>query len=219
MFSGEIGGTDDNGNPNATVQQILDDNSVTSIKFFINAADTKTEGFDYTMRHKNIDFAAGKLGLNLALNINRTKLEGEVKTPTKLANYKNAIFNRKEQSRIISARPNTKLLFGADYKYKKLTAYLNNTYFGEVTWQHATDPNKDQTFSGKVVTDLSLGYEFSDMISFNAQVNNLFDVYPDEIDTKGDVVTDLGGRFKYPWEVNQFGFNGMTFKAGLTFKF
>lgn len=219
VFSGEIGGTDDNGNPNATVQQILDDNSVTSIKFFINAADTKTEGFDYTMRYKNIDFAAGKLGLNLALNINRTKLEGEVKTPTKLANYKNAIFNRKEQSRIISARPNTKLLFGADYKYKKFTAFLNNTYFGEVTWQHATDPNKDQTFSGKVITDVSFGYEFSDMISFNAQVNNLFDVYPDEIDTKGDVVTDLGGRFKYPWEVNQFGFNGMTFKAGLTFKF
>ncbi|MDP2540321.1 TonB-dependent receptor [Tenacibaculum discolor] len=219
VFSGEIGGTDDNGNPNAIVQQILDDNSVTSIKFFINAADTKTEGFDYTMRYKNIDFAAGKLGLNLALNINRTKLEGEVKTPTKLANYKNAIFNRKEQSRIISARPNTKLLFGADYKYKKFTAFLNNTYFGEVTWQHATDPNKDQTFSGKVITDVSFGYEFSDMISFNAQVNNLFDVYPDEIDTKGDFVTDLGGRFKYPWEVNQFGFNGMTFKAGLTFKF
>ncbi len=219
VFSGEIGGTDDDGNPNADVQQILDDNSVTSIKFFINAADTKTEGFDYTMRYKNIDFAAGKLGLNLALNINKTKLEGEVKTPTKLANYKNAIFNRKEQSRIISARPNTKLLFGADYKYKKFTAFLNNTYFGEVTWQHATDPNKDQTFSGKVITDVSFGYEFSDMISFNAQVNNLFDVYPDEIDTKGDVVTDLGGRFKYPWEVNQFGFNGMTFKAGLTFKF
>ncbi|WP_133534961.1 TonB-dependent receptor [Tenacibaculum caenipelagi] len=219
LFSGEIGGTDDNGNPNATVQQILDDYDVTSIKFFINAADTKTEGFDYTMRYKNIDFAAGKLGLNLALNINRTKLEGEVKTPTNLANYKDAIFNRKEQSRIISARPNTKFLFGGDYKYKKFTAYLNNTYFGEVTWQHATDPGKDQTFSGKIITDLSLGYEFSDMISFNAQVNNLFDVYPDEIDTKGDVVTDLGGRFKYPWEVNQFGFNGMTFKAGLTFKF
>ncbi|WP_417784806.1 TonB-dependent receptor [Tenacibaculum sp.] len=219
VFSGEIKGTDDDGNPNATVQQILDDYDVTSIKFFINAADTKTEGFDYTMRYKNIDFAAGKLGLNLALNINRTKLEGEVKTPTKLANYKNAIFNRKEQSRIISARPNTKLLFGADYKYKKFTVYLNNTYFGEVTWQHATDPNKDQTFSGKVITDLSLGYEFSDMISFNAQVNNLFDIYPDVIDTKGDFVTDLGGRFKYPWEVNQFGFNGMTFKAGLTFKF
>jgi iron complex outermembrane receptor protein len=32
-------------------------------------------------------------------------------------------------------------------------------------------------------------------------VNNLLNVYPDLLDTKGDVVTDLGGRFKY--EVNQ----------------
>ncbi|WP_422089611.1 TonB-dependent receptor [Tenacibaculum ovolyticum] len=218
VFSGEIGGVDDNGNANAAVQQVLDDNSVTSIKFFINAADTKTQGFDYSMHYKNIDFASGKLGLNLALNINSTKLEGEVKTPTKLSGYKNAIFNRKEQSRIISARPNTKFLFGANYKLNKFTANLNNTYFGEVTWQHAVDAGKDQTFGGKVVTDLSFGYEFSDVISFTAQVNNLFDVYPDQIDTKGDVVTDLGGRFKYPWEVNQFGFSGTIFKAGLTFK-
>jgi iron complex outermembrane receptor protein len=27
-------------------------------------------------------------------------------------------------------------------------------------------------------------------------VNNLLNVYPDLLDTKGDVVTDLGGRFK-----------------------
>ncbi|MBA6156104.1 TonB-dependent receptor [Tenacibaculum sp. S7007] len=219
LFSGEIGGVDDNGNTNAAIQQILDDNSITSIKFFINAVDTKTEGFDYTMRRRNIDLAGGKLALNLALNINRTKLDGEVNVPNELANYKNAIFNRKEQSRIISARPNTKVLFGGNYEIGKFRAGLNNTYFGEVKWQHATDPGKDQTFRGKVITDLSFGYDFSDKVSANLGVNNLFDIYPDEIDTKGDVVTDLGGRFRYPWEVNQFGFNGMTFKAGLTFKF
>jgi iron complex outermembrane receptor protein len=33
-------------------------------------------------------------------------------------------------------------------------------------------------------------------------VNNLLNV--SKLDTKGDVVTDLGGRFKYAWEVNQF---------------
>ena len=57
------------------------------------------------------------------------------------------------------------------------------------------------------------------MISFTAQVNNLFDIYPDVLDPKGDPSTNLGGRFKYPWEVNQFGFSGTTFKAGLAFKF
>jgi iron complex outermembrane receptor protein len=219
LFTGEIGGTDDNGNPNAAVQQILDANQVTSIKFFINAVNTITQGFDYTMRYKNIEIGSGKFGFNLALNINKTELQGEVKTPSSLVNYKNNIFNRKEQSRIISARPNTKFLFGGTYEIGKFNAALNNTFFGEVTWQHATDPYKDQTFTGKVVTDVSFGYEFSDFVSLNVTVNNLFDVFPDEIDTRGDVVTDLGGRFRYPWEVNQFGFNGMTFRGGLTFKF
>ena len=171
------------------------------------------------MRYKNIEIGSGKFGFNLALNVNKTELEGEVKTPSSLANYKNNIFNRKEQSRITSARPNTKFLFGGTYEIGKFNAALNNTFFGEVTWQHATDPFKDQTFTGKVVTDVSFGYEFSDFVSLNVTVNNLFDVYPDEIDTRGDVVTDLGGRFRYPWEVNQFGFNGMTFRGGLTFKF
>ena len=219
LFSGKISEIDDNGNVNTDIKQILDDNNVKNFKFFINAVNTKTQGFDYTMRYKNIEFASGKLGVNLALNINQTELDGQVKTPIKLANYKNKIFDRKEQSRILSARPNTKFLFGVDYKIRKFSTALNNTYFGDVKWQHATDPLKDQTFTGKVLTDVSLGYKFSDVISANIIVNNVFDVYPDELDPKGDPGTNLGGRLKYPWEVNQFGFNGTTFKAGLTFKF
>jgi len=50
-------------------------------------------------------------------------------------------------------------------------------------------------------------------------VNNLGDVYPDKINTKGDFEADLGGRFEYPWEVNQFGFTGMTILSGLTVRF
>ena len=49
-------------------------------------------------------------------------------------------------------------------------------------------------------------------------VDNLLDVYPDKIDNKGDVTTDLGGRFVYPWDVNQFGFNGRFYFAKLQFR-
>lgn len=219
LFSGKISEKDDNGNVNTAVKKILDDNGVGNLKFFINAFNTITQGFDYTMRYRNIPLWSGKLGLNASLNVNKTDLDGEVFTPKNLVNYKNKIFDRKEQSRVTTARPNTKFLYGANYKVKKFNASINNTYFGEVTWQHASDPEKDQIFSGKTITDVSLGYKFSKMIAANITVNNVFDVYPDEIDGKGDAGTTLGGRFKYPWEVNQFGFNGMTFKAGLTFKF
>jgi len=218
LFTGEIGFDGDATTINP-VEQILNDFSVTSIKFFINAVSTNTDGVDVVANFKNFDFAGGNLDINVAANYNKTSIVGKIATPAVLAANGYEIFNRKEQSRILSARPKTKVILGFDYSKDKFSANLNNTYFGEVTWQHATDPSKDQTFSGKVVTDLVLGYKFSDKISGSFTVNNLLNVYPDVIDTKGDFVTDLGGRFKYPWEVNQFGFNGTIFKAGLTFKF
>ena len=88
-----------------------------------------------------------------------------------------------------------------------------------MTWQHAADPTKDQTFDAKLVTDLSVHYQYTEILGFGIGINNIFNVYPDKIDTKGDVVTDLGGRFDYPWEVNQFGFNGITAGANLRLSF
>ena len=217
LFSGEVGFDGDDSSTNA-VEQVLLDNDVTSIKFFVNAVDTKTNGVDLVLNYRNIEAGEGKLGLSFAANFNKTEIVGDIAAPSdKLAGYD--IFNRKEQARITSARPKTKILFGADYKRSNYNFAINNTYFGEVTWQHAADAAKDQTFAGKVITDLVFGYTFSEKVSGNLTVLNLLNVYPDAIDTKGDFVTDLGGRFKYPWEVNQFGFSGTIVKAGLTFTF
>ena len=218
LFSGEIGFDQDNTTTNP-VETILLANDITSMKFFINAVNTITKGVDIVLNYKNIVLGSGKLGFTLASNISNTKIDGQIATPDLLKANGYDMFNRKEQGRILNARPNTKVLLGANFDLNKASFILNNTYFGEVAWQHATDVSKDQTFSGKILTDLGFAYKFTSTISANVMVNNLFNVYPDEIDTKGDVLTDLGGRFRYPWEVNQFGFNGTTFTAGLNFKF
>lgn len=218
LFTGEVGFDGDAGTTNP-VEQILMDNSITSLKFFVNAVSTNTSGIDIVANYRNIELGKGKLAATLSANFNNTKIVGTIKTPTLLAENGYDIFNRKEQARITSSRPKSKVLFGLDYKINKFNFMLNNTYFGEVTWQHGSDASKDQTFSGKVITDLIVNYDLSSQLSMNMSINNLLDVYPDEIDTKGDFVTDLGGRFKYPWEVNQFGFNGTVINAGLTYKF
>jgi iron complex outermembrane receptor protein len=218
LFTGEIGFDGDAGTTNP-VEQILLDNSITSLKFFVNAVNTKTTGVDVVVNYNNIELGSGKLAVTLAANFNETKIEGQINTPQLLAANGYEIFNRKEQSRIISSRPKSKVILGFDYKISKFNFILNNTYFGEVTWQHASDPTKDQTFGGKIITDLIINYEISDKFIIYGSANNLLNVYPDVIDTKGDFVTDLGGRFKYPWEVNQFGFNGTILNAGIIFKF
>ncbi|MFT4830654.1 MAG: iron complex outermembrane receptor protein, partial [Psychroserpens sp.] len=219
LFTGEIGFDGDNTGTNP-VEQILLDNSITSLKFFVNAVNTKTSGVDLVANYRNLEIGNGMFSLTLAANFNETTIDGEIGTPELLAANGYEIFNRKEQSRITSARPKSKVLLGIDYNISDWNFALNNTYFGEVSWQHSNnglngadlgngplpldDAAYDQTFSGKVITDLIIGYNFSDRISGNIAINNLLNVYPDEIDTKGDFVTDLGGRFKYPWEVSQF---------------
>ena len=246
VFSGEIGfdSEEDSTNP---VEQILLDNSITSLKIFTNAIDTQTQGVDVVANYRNMEIGSGSLNATLAANFNRTEITNEdvdpntpdlqVEAPGLIGENGYDIFNRKEQSRIESARPQTKVLLGLDYQISKFNIALNNTYFGEVTWRHSNNglngaplgPNGtnlpeddaafDQTFGGKVITDLILKYDFSDAINARISVNNLLNVYPDEIETQGDFVTDLGGRFRYPWEVNQFGFNGTIVSAGLQFRF
>ena len=200
-----------------------------------DAVNTNTTGVDLVANYRNIELWNGKLAATIAANFNETKIDGQIDTPALLAANGYEIFNRKEQSRITSARPKSKILLGLDYDISKWKFTLNNTYFGEVSWKHSNnglngvdlgngplpteDSAFDQTFGGKIVTDLIIAYNFSNKISANLAVNNLLDVYPDEIETRGDFVTDLGGRFRYPWEVNQFGFNGTIINGGVTFKF
>jgi iron complex outermembrane receptor protein len=238
LFSGEIGYKDGApGNPTNPVEVILDENDITSLKFFINAVDTKTTGVDVVAILNKIDLGSGRFGASLAANYNETKIEGNIATPPILEENGYDIFNRKEQSRITTSRPQTKVILGLDYSIKKWDFVLNNTYFGQVTWQHSDnglngaplgpggsnlpteDAAYDQTFAGKIVTDLIINFNLTKSVSLFASVNNLFNVYPDTIDTKGDFVTDLGGRFKYPWEVNQFGFNGTVINGGISFSF
>jgi iron complex outermembrane receptor protein len=200
------------------VGQILRDNSITSLKFFLNAVNTRTSGIDVVANY-NLPLGKSKLGINIAVNMNSNEIDGAIATPAPIAAANVSVFDRKEQSRILTARPKNKFILGLGYEIGKFRATLNNTLFGEVTWQHGTDPSKDQTFSSKLVTDLQLTYAFNQRFMATINLNNLLDVYPDVIDTKGDVVTDLGGRFKYPWEVNQFGFNGRTVSANLNIRF
>lgn len=210
VYSSSIASND----PTTTVGGILAQNNITSLKFFINAVNTTTKGVELVANYK-----MDKLSLNSSAAFMDHEIDGTINTPTVLANDGADIFDRKEQSRILSARPNTKVIVGASYDLNPLTIGLSGIHFGEVTWQHAADPAKDQTFSSKILLDLTASYKFTREISIGLLVNNLLGTFPDKIDTKGDVVTDLGGRFQYPWEVNQFGFNGRVIVGTANFNF
>ena len=226
LFTGEIGyrkdnPTDDKKVANNPIEIILADNKITSLKFFTNAVNTITQGVDFVLNYSDVELGNIRLDATLSANINDVDISGKIAVPKILADngYSNDFFNRKEQSRILSSRPKEKILLGLNFSYDKFNFIVNNTYFGEVKWQHASDPKKDQIFAGKIITDLGFNYKFSEKISALLSINNLLNVYPDVVETKGDPATDVGGRFKYAWDVNQFGFNGTVANIGLSYKF
>jgi len=208
------------------VYQILTDANITSLKFFANAVDTKTSGVDVVVDIPGVVLGPGGLDINVAANISTTEIVGAIATPAPITAAGVDLFDRKEQSRIETARPSDKITLALSYQVGNLSAALSNTRFGEVTWRHAGgdatkdyDDTTDQTFSAKVLTDLILNYQINEMFGINLAVNNLLDIYPDKLDSKGDFEADLGGRFEYPWEVNQFGYTGTTIRSGLSVRF
>ncbi|HEX9511128.1 MAG TPA: TonB-dependent receptor [Puia sp.] len=132
----------------------------------------------------------------------------------------NKYFTRQDQARIEVESPNQKDIFTAQYKVGKYGVLLRLSYFGKVSYladstgggnisanafDNGNKESLDQTFSGKLLTDLSFSYTINKVVTLNIGGNNLFDVYPDKQTHYGNTSS---GRFTYARTVSQFGYNG-----------
>ncbi len=216
LFSSQIGSDSDDTTTNP-VEQILEDNGVVAVQFFINAGDTKTTGADFIINYRNMDLGSGKLHANLAANFNKTTIDA-INTPDALAQNGYDIFARIEKGLITSARPKSKFILGLDYESEKVDIGLYNTLFGKVTITSPNGPANDQALSSKLATDLSVSYNFTDKLSITGIINNIFDVYPD-VTLASTGTAQAGSRFVYSSEVQQLGQLGTNYSVGLNYRF
>lgn len=160
---------------------------------------------------------------------------------------KTALFDRQQRSRIEVVQPRDKENITFDYKVKKWNFLTRVVRFGEVKYVHNIDPlakkpdntlwnpnvnpSIDQTFSGKFVTDLVIGYDLCKGTTLSVGANNLFDVYPDQIfvDPRNSLTAvyadptgagyssgrDATNRGRLLYNANQFGYNGRFLFARL----
>lgn len=76
-------------------------------------------------------------------------------------------------------------------------------------------PNEHQEITDKIITDVSLAYQFTKNIGLTAGVNNLFDIYP----TKNLPASSNNDQFIYSRSTSQFGQNGRFVFTRLNFNF
>ena len=177
--------------PTTELGRILKGNSVgagnadlKSVQFFINGIKTKTQGIDIVANYKNINIGEGKLGINLAANFTlKNDIIGVPNDPKAIKDGGSTILSTQIKSLLTEGRPLYKAVLGMDYHINKFSVNLNNTLFGTTKFQDLDNGgdimnNIKQVFSPAVVTDLNIGYDFTNKINFSVTVNNLFNVLP-----------------------------------------
>ena len=205
---------DDGGDPELAI--LFAQANASRAAFFANSVDTQTKGLDIVVDHSGNISDNIRIKNTLAFTFSETSVES-VKVPSAVANagLSDTYFDPTSRIYLESAVPTTKgtlsnsVSVGDNWKF-----FLRNSYFGEV--MEATnnnDPTVDTTFGGKIVTDLTAGYNFSESLSLTVGANNLLDVYPDE----NDPAFRSSGRFIYSRRSVQFGTNGRHLFARLSF--
>ena len=180
VYSSSISSDD----PTTDLYKILQAADVVSIQFFINGIKTRTSGLDFVGNYKNIKLGEGKLAVNLAGNYNlKNEIVGTPNVPKPIKNAGSDILNVQIRSLLTEGRPRYKAVLGFDYAVKKWNVNFNNTLFGPTKFQDLDNGgsimnNIKQVFKSAVVTDLNIGYNFTDKVSFSVTVSNLLNVLP-----------------------------------------
>lgn len=222
---------------------ILQQGGVKTIQFFINGIETNTSGLDYVIAYRNIGLGNGKLNVNLAGNfILKNEIVGSPTEPDAIKRAGSSILNAQIRSLLTESRPKYKSILGLDYSVGKWAIGLNNTLFGPTAFQDLDNGGSIMNhikaeFDPAVVTDLSIGYQFTDKVSLGINCNNLLDVLPKwdlvAIDAEGSAAIAnaedkalirgfLGFSGRYDilgYNGSQFSQLGRMFNAQLTVKF
>ncbi|MCC3217439.1 TonB-dependent receptor [Chryseobacterium sp. X308] len=241
----------------AKLQTAFDKANANAATFFANAIDTQTKGVEGVISHKARLSQAVALNSDFAVTVSKTNRIGDIHGSDILVNAGQINRYYSESSRVYleEAIPRFKASLNNALEINKFSVLLRNVYFGKVTDPNTMDANGDGIVSGeiingqavatehpvwggKIITDLSVGYNFNKNFKLTIGANNLFDIYPDKnygpatlktpsLDASGNLVyvntstIDLSNQnqFVYSRNVSQFGMNGrfLFARVNLTF--
>ena len=224
------------------LQRIFNQAGAGAANFFANAIDTKSQGLDVVIAHRMLLGEKGTLTNNLAATFSQTTWEQDISQgdldsdddrvvssgikASQLLVDKNLVgtyFDQTSRIYLEQAVPRTKVTLSNTLDLGSLSIYLRNTYFGETTEAtneaifdadlNQTDTSIDPYNDGKVLTDLSIGYDITSNLNVTVGANNLLDVYPD----LSDPTFQSSGRFIYSRRSPQFSFGGRHLFARIAF--
>jgi iron complex outermembrane receptor protein len=193
-----------------SVAAILAPFNATGARFFTNAIDTETRGYDLRMSY-TMPLGSGTLDLSAGYNDTANKVVRVRPTPGPLAGLQEVLFDATERRRVECGQPKDNLRLSADWDPGKSFIQLRASRYGEYCLVDRRVVPQD--FAPEWVADLELGYRFPQFtVAVGAQ--NLTDAFPD----RHLLPNSNLGIFTYP-SSSPFGMNGRFVYArlGVTF--
>ena len=197
------------------LRKLLSQANASAASFFANAIDTESKGLDIVITHNTLLGTESRLKSDLSGTFSKTKKVGAIKASDVLedAGLVGTYFSEDSRIYLEEAVPRTKVNLSNSLTTGKFNVFLRNVWFGEVS-EATTNIDNQQVYDSKIVTDLSLGYQASESLTFTVGANNLLDVYPD----RAIEANRSGGRFDWSRRSQQFGIGGRFLFARLSFK-
>lgn len=166
------------------VRQFLESKGYAGVgggRFFINGADTTTQGVDIVANAPLKIANAGRFDFTLAGNYNKTEVT-RVPATVQIAalNPAPTLFGRANVLGLERGQPKTKVSATVAWKGDQWGSSLNVTRYGEVLAAGSTAAT-DFVMTPKVIVNLEGRYAISNAINLAVGADNLFDVYPDAL--------------------------------------
>lgn len=204
---------------NEELQRLFDQAGATRAAFFANSISTQSRGLDIVIAHSVAINQDVTLRNDLAGTFSKTIWDQDAGINAsdilRDAGLVDTYFDQTSRIYLEQAVPRIKLTLGNTVSFGDIDVYLRNTYFGETT-EATNEPLFDDDLnilenaslnpvnSGKIITDLSIGWKASDNVNLTIGANNLLDVYPDEVED----AFSSSGRFVYSRRSPQFSYGG-----------
>lgn len=168
-------------NLNSPAVQAILPAGVTSARFFLNAADSTTEGVDIVASYGWTVEGAGEFNATLGYNYNTVELSN-IQSTGVLSSLTPppTIFGRQSTLRLEEGTPRDKFILGLDWSRDRLGGFVRGTRFGE-TLSPGAAAASDVALSEQWVIDLEGNIDITERVNLALGANNVFDTYPDNV--------------------------------------
>jgi len=181
-------------------------------RFFTNAVDTTTEGFEVAAHGRIVLGSNARLNLSAGYGFFKTTLDVLRPNPVLPAL---PLLGTKSILLLTKGQPLEKATFQADFDIGRVGFTANVAAFGEYSGLPAINV---QTFSAKTTADFGFRWRIAEALQLSAGIQNAFSAHCDGFADQALVIASTGGSFPTGEEC-PIGLNGRSYYARLGFRF